>query len=171
MSKAIIKWTQCNCQKGDILPWAAICGSYYYIVSNFTSLRMHPSSNYLLLLVSSKSLKCTLPVKGFTILQFLPSLGYFNNLCNQCENAVKVTSLCLQQVLEELKKSNFTLLNQNIQFDENGDFKSGSYSIVFWNQTGDAQEIGFYSFYPSVQFFINNTMIKWYTDGDVSCVF
>lgn len=132
---------------------------------------MHPSSHYLLLLVSSKSLKCTLSVKGFTILQFLLSLGYFNSLSNKSEYPVTVTSLCLQQVLEELQKSNFTLLNQNIQFDENGDFKSGSYSVVFWNQTGDAQEIGFYSFYPSLQFFINNTMIKWYTDGDVSCVF
>uniref|UniRef100_A0A8C2WM46 G-protein coupled receptors family 3 profile domain-containing protein n=1 Tax=Cyclopterus lumpus TaxID=8103 RepID=A0A8C2WM46_CYCLU len=37
-------------------------------------------------------------------------------------------------VLAELKKSNFTLLNQSVTFDENGDPNYGSYSIVFWNQ-------------------------------------
>ncbi|XP_004554154.2 taste receptor type 1 member 2-like [Maylandia zebra] len=93
--------------------------------------------------------------------------GLHNALqCGDGKCSDKIT-LFPYMVLEELQKSNFTLLNQNIQFDENGDFKSGSYSVVFWNQTGDAQEIGFYSFYPSLQFFINNTMIKWYTDGDV----
>ncbi|XP_018544356.1 LOW QUALITY PROTEIN: taste receptor type 1 member 1-like [Lates calcarifer] len=70
-------------------------------------------------------------------------------------------------VLAELKKSNFTLLNQSIPFDENGDPKFGSYSIVFWNHSGDVQEIGFYKFYPSVQSFINNSQIQWYTNGEV----
>ncbi|KAI9530980.1 hypothetical protein NQZ68_000471 [Dissostichus eleginoides] len=46
-------------------------------------------------------------------------------------------------VLEELKKSNFTLLNESIRFDENGDPNYGSYSVVFWNHSGDAEEIGF----------------------------
>ena len=73
------------------------------------------------------------------------------------------------QVLAELKKSNFTLLNQSIQFDENGDPKFGSYSIVFWNHDGDAEEIGFYKFHPSVNFFINSSKIQWYTQGEVSC--
>ncbi|XP_068569039.1 taste receptor type 1 member 1-like [Cebidichthys violaceus] len=70
-------------------------------------------------------------------------------------------------VLAELKKSNFTLLNQLIQFDENGDPNFGSYSIVFWNQSSDAEEIGFYRYHPSVNFFINNTNIQWYTNGEV----
>ncbi|GLD63511.1 taste receptor type 1 member 1-like protein, partial [Lates japonicus] len=70
-------------------------------------------------------------------------------------------------VLAELKKSNFTHLNQSIQFDENGDPKFGSYSIVFWNHSGDAEEIGFYKFHPSVQSFINNSQIQWYTNGEV----
>ncbi|XP_072223137.1 taste receptor type 1 member 1-like [Leuresthes tenuis] len=70
-------------------------------------------------------------------------------------------------VLEELKKSNFTLLNQSIQFNENGDPKFGSYSIVFWNSTGDAEEIGFYHFHPSVNFYINDSKIQWYTNGEV----
>ncbi|XP_034733616.1 taste receptor type 1 member 1-like [Etheostoma cragini] len=70
-------------------------------------------------------------------------------------------------VLAELKKSNFTLLNQRIQFDDNGDPKYGSYSIVFWNQSGDAEEIGFYDFYPSAISFINSTKIEWYTKGEV----
>nr|XP_033466683.1 taste receptor type 1 member 2-like [Epinephelus lanceolatus] len=71
------------------------------------------------------------------------------------------------KVLAELKKSNFTLLNHNIQFDENGDPTFGSYSIVFWNHSGDAEEIGFFKFNPSVNFFINDSKIQWYTNGDV----
>ncbi|XP_034552720.1 taste receptor type 1 member 1-like [Notolabrus celidotus] len=70
-------------------------------------------------------------------------------------------------VLEELKKSNFTLLNQDIKFDENGDPKYGPLAIVFWNQTGDAEEIGFYHFHPSTDFFINNSKIKWNTNDGV----
>ncbi|XP_044207892.1 taste receptor type 1 member 1-like [Thunnus albacares] len=65
-------------------------------------------------------------------------------------------------VLAELKKSNFTLLNRSIQFNENGDPKYGSYSIVYWNQSGEAEEIGFHKFYEGVLFFINNTKIRWY---------
>ncbi|XP_068454301.1 taste receptor type 1 member 1-like [Clinocottus analis] len=68
-------------------------------------------------------------------------------------------------VLAELKKSNFTLLNQSVTFDENGDPNYGSYSIVFWNQSGDAVEIGFYNFHPRY-FFINNT-IQWHTKEKV----
>ncbi|XP_076597566.1 taste receptor type 1 member 1-like [Chaetodon auriga] len=70
-------------------------------------------------------------------------------------------------VLAELKKSNFTLLNQSIQFDENGDKKFGSISIVFWNHSGIAEDVGFYKFYPQVNFFINTTKIQWYTKGEV----
>ncbi|XP_070696222.1 taste receptor type 1 member 1-like [Pempheris klunzingeri] len=70
-------------------------------------------------------------------------------------------------VLAELKKSNFTLLNQSIHFDENGDPKYGSYSIVFWNQSGDAQEVGFYHFHPWVNFFMNSTKMQWNTNGEV----
>ncbi|XP_035513502.1 LOW QUALITY PROTEIN: taste receptor type 1 member 1-like [Morone saxatilis] len=70
-------------------------------------------------------------------------------------------------VLAHLKKSNFTLLNQSVEFDENGDPKHGSYSIVFWNHSGDAEEVGFYNFHPSLHFFINNSKIQWYTKGEV----
>ncbi|KAM8864628.1 taste receptor type 1 member 2.2 [Spinachia spinachia] len=69
-------------------------------------------------------------------------------------------------VLAELKKSNFTLLNQSIQFDENGDPTFGFYSIVFWNRSGDAEEIGFYKIHPSDQLFINKTKIQWNPNGE-----
>ncbi len=75
------------------------------------------------------------------------------------------------QVLAELKKSNFTLLNRSIQFDENGDPKYGSYSIVFWNQSGDVEEVGVYHFHPWVNFLINNSKIQWNTKGEVRCFF
>ncbi|XP_040914058.1 taste receptor type 1 member 1-like [Toxotes jaculatrix] len=77
------------------------------------------------------------------------------------------TTVYPHMVLAELKKSNFMLLNQSIQFDENGDPKFGSYSVVFWNHNGDIEEVGFYKFYPSAHFFINNTKIQWYTNGEV----
>ncbi|XP_073327020.1 taste receptor type 1 member 1-like [Pagrus major] len=70
-------------------------------------------------------------------------------------------------VLAELKKTNFTLLNQSIEFDENGDPKHGSYSILFWNYSGDAEVVGFYDFRPSLHFFINNSKIQWYTKDKV----
>uniref|UniRef100_A0A8C4EAJ5 G-protein coupled receptors family 3 profile domain-containing protein n=1 Tax=Dicentrarchus labrax TaxID=13489 RepID=A0A8C4EAJ5_DICLA len=70
-------------------------------------------------------------------------------------------------VLAHLMKSNFTLLNRSIEFDENGDPKFGSYSIVFWNHSGDAEEVGFYNFHPSFHLYINNSKIQWYTTGEV----
>uniref|UniRef100_A0A7N8WY05 Taste receptor type 1 member 1-like n=1 Tax=Mastacembelus armatus TaxID=205130 RepID=A0A7N8WY05_9TELE len=72
-----------------------------------------------------------------------------------------------RMVLAELKKSNFTLLNQSIQFDENGDPQFGQYSIAFWNASGDAQEVGFYNLYPSLNYFLNDSEIKWHGNGKV----
>lgn len=74
------------------------------------------------------------------------------------------------QLLAVLRKSNFSLLNESIQFDKNDDPKFGSYSIVFWNTSGEAEEIGFYRFYPSINFFINTSKIQWYTNREVSNV-
>ncbi|XP_015233222.1 PREDICTED: taste receptor type 1 member 1-like [Cyprinodon variegatus] len=82
----------------------------------------------------------------------------------KCNSNVKVHP---HMILTELRRSNFTLLNQTVQFDENGDPKYGSYSIVCWNQSGEAEEVGFYSFPPSVQFFINKSKIKWHDNGEV----
>lgn len=73
----------------------------------------------------------------------------------------------LHQVLAELKKSNFTLLNQTIQFNEYGDPKFGSYSIVFWNNEGIPEEVGFFQF-PAGNFYINSSKIQWFTNGEVS---
>lgn len=72
------------------------------------------------------------------------------------------------QVFAELKKSSFKLLNQTIQFDEDGEPTFGSYSLVFWNQSGNAEEIGFYKFHEAPHFFLNSTKIQWYTKGKVS---
>uniref|UniRef100_A0A3Q2C9K8 Taste receptor type 1 member 1-like n=1 Tax=Cyprinodon variegatus TaxID=28743 RepID=A0A3Q2C9K8_CYPVA len=69
-------------------------------------------------------------------------------------------------VLAELQKSNFTLLNRTIQFDKNGDLKFGLYFVVFWNHVGDAQQIGFYKFYPKVHYYIDSEEIIWYTNGE-----
>uniref|UniRef100_A0A3Q3AM69 Taste receptor type 1 member 1-like n=2 Tax=Kryptolebias marmoratus TaxID=37003 RepID=A0A3Q3AM69_KRYMA len=71
------------------------------------------------------------------------------------------------KILAELQKTNFTLLNRTIQFDKNGDLKFGSYSVIFWNDSGDAQQVGFFKFYPTVNFYINTSSILWYKNGEV----
>ncbi|XP_068607817.1 taste receptor type 1 member 1-like [Brachionichthys hirsutus] len=70
-------------------------------------------------------------------------------------------------ILAELKKSNFTLLNQSIEYDENGDPKFGYYDVVYWNHRGDAEKVGFFSFHPRVSFSINSSKIQWYKEGAV----
>ncbi|XP_061129169.1 taste receptor type 1 member 1 [Syngnathus typhle] len=70
-------------------------------------------------------------------------------------------------VLVELKKSNFTLLNQRVQFDEHGDPNFGSYSIVFWNKSGGIEEIGVYGFSSSLSFAINDSRIHWHGEWEV----
>ena len=79
--------------------------------------------------------------------------------------------VCPLQVLAELKQSNFTLLNQSIQFDENIEPRFGTYSIVFWNDSGEAEVIGYYKFQPSIYYYIDENKIQWYTDGEVSGYF
>ncbi|KAM4562518.1 taste receptor type 1 member 1-like [Odontesthes bonariensis] len=86
----------------------------------------------------------------------------------KCNNSITVYP---HMVLTELRRSNFTLINQSVYFDENGDPMSGSYSVVFWNHSGDAEEVGFYYFHPSFQFFINSTKIQWHANGKVPTSF
>lgn len=71
--------------------------------------------------------------------------------------------ICLFQLLAELKKSNFTLLNERVQFNDNGDPLFGSYALLFWNQTGGTEIFGTCGFYPSLQFFINDSKIQWHS--------
>lgn len=81
-----------------------------------------------------------------------------------------LTIICLFQLLAQLKKSNFTLLTERVQFDDNGDPRFGSYAVLFWNQTGDPENFGACWFYPSVKIFINASKIQWHSK-EVSPVF
>ncbi|XP_068199049.1 taste receptor type 1 member 1-like [Antennarius striatus] len=85
----------------------------------------------------------------------------------RCDSNITISP---HMILTELQKSNFTLLNRKIQFDEYGDPRFGSYSLVFWNSTGDAEEIGFYK-YQSDDFFINNSKIQWHMNETVPTSF
>uniref|UniRef100_A0A8C6VZ63 Taste receptor type 1 member 1-like n=1 Tax=Nothobranchius furzeri TaxID=105023 RepID=A0A8C6VZ63_NOTFU len=85
-----------------------------------------------------------------------------------CNNSITVHPY---MVLEELKKSNFTLLNQSVQFDEHGDPKFRSFSIVFWNRSNDAEEVGFHQFEPTAHFYINDSKIQWFTNGEAPTAF
>ncbi|XP_030278003.1 taste receptor type 1 member 1-like [Sparus aurata] len=119
--------------------------------------------------LSAEDVIATNPSFSFTIYSAVYAIAHaLHNtlLCGsgRCNGNIKVYP---HVVLAELRKSNFTLLNQSIQFDENGDPKYGSYSIVFWNHSGDAEEIGFYELYPTITFFINNSKIQWYMNGEV----
>ncbi|XP_023812007.1 taste receptor type 1 member 1-like [Oryzias latipes] len=80
-----------------------------------------------------------------------------------CNKSIK---LYPHMVLEELRKSKFTLLNQTVHFDDNGDPKFGPYAIVFWNESGDAEEIGSYTFHPEHNFDINKSKIHWHGDKE-----
>uniref|UniRef100_A0A672FBS9 Taste receptor type 1 member 2-like n=1 Tax=Salarias fasciatus TaxID=181472 RepID=A0A672FBS9_SALFA len=82
----------------------------------------------------------------------------------KCDSNVTVYP---HMILAELKKSKFKLLNQTVEFDENGQPRYTSYRIVFWNSNGDAQEVGYYEVYPSSRFLLNSTEIQWHTEGEV----
>ncbi|KAM6977916.1 taste receptor type 1 member 2.2 [Aplochiton taeniatus] len=45
------------------------------------------------------------------------------------------------KVLEEVRKSNFTLVNRNVQFDDNGDPMTATYDILFWNKSGYVETV------------------------------
>lgn len=81
---------------------------------------------------------------------------------------IQLNCFSTHQVLSELKKSNFTLLNDRIEFDENGDPLHKFYSIVFWSHRGEAEEVGIYKFNPYPHFSINNSKIMWHSNNKVS---
>ncbi|RVE70363.1 hypothetical protein OJAV_G00063710 [Oryzias javanicus] len=83
---------------------------------------------------------------------------------DSCNKNIKVYP---DMVLEELKKSNFTLLNNTVQFNDDGDPKFGPYAIVFWNQSGNVEEIGSYTFHPTPNFIIDKSKIHWHGDEEV----
>ncbi|CAL8368750.1 unnamed protein product [Lota lota] len=69
-------------------------------------------------------------------------------------------------VLEEVKKINLTLLNRNIQFNENGGLKFPTMDIFVWAK-GGIKEVGSYETTPTVLLSINNSKIQWHTNGTV----
>uniref|UniRef100_A0A3B3VSQ2 Taste receptor type 1 member 1-like n=1 Tax=Poecilia latipinna TaxID=48699 RepID=A0A3B3VSQ2_9TELE len=83
---------------------------------------------------------------------------------NKCNRDTEVQPY---MVLDQLRKSNFTLLNVRVGFNDDGEPIFGSYSIVFWNRSSSAEEIGLYTFFPSVSFSINSTKIEWFTNHQV----
>ncbi|KAM6981954.1 taste receptor type 1 member 1-like [Tautogolabrus adspersus] len=109
------------------------------------------------------------PSYSFPVYSAVYAIAHALHKALQCgsDSCNRNTTLYPHMVLAALKKIKFTLLNQSIEFDDQGDPKFGSYSIVFWNNSGDAEEIGFYTFQTPVHFFINNSKIQWYTNGEV----
>uniref|UniRef100_A0A3Q3FYZ5 Taste receptor type 1 member 1-like n=1 Tax=Labrus bergylta TaxID=56723 RepID=A0A3Q3FYZ5_9LABR len=108
------------------------------------------------------------PSYSFSVYSAVYAIAHALHKALQCgsDSCNRNTTLYPHMVLAELKKLKFTLLNQSIEFDEYGDPKFGSYSIVFWNNSGDAEEIGFHKFQTPVNFFINSSRIQWYTKGE-----
>ncbi|XP_068607851.1 taste receptor type 1 member 1-like [Brachionichthys hirsutus] len=118
---------------------------------------------------SAKDILAVDPSFSFPVYSAVYAIAHALHNALQCGNDNCKGNIIVypHMVLAELKKSNFTLLNQSIQFNEEGDPKYGSYSIVYWNPRGDVEEIGFFKFHPSAIIFINNTKIQWYTRGEV----
>ncbi|XP_023126644.2 taste receptor type 1 member 1-like [Amphiprion ocellaris] len=109
------------------------------------------------------------PSFSFSVYSATYAIAHALHKTLQCEagRCDKNITVYPHKVLAELKKSNFTLLDQHIRFDANGDPRFGSYDVILWNYGGDAQVIGFYKFHSSVNFYINDTKIKWFTNGEV----
>ncbi|XP_069466630.1 taste receptor type 1 member 1 [Ambystoma mexicanum] len=75
-----------------------------------------------------------------------------------------LSNFLMPQLLEKIKKVNFTLHNQSISFDDNGEPLTG-YDIVMWNwneQNVSVRVIGSYSQRPS-KLHINEEGLKWHT--------
>ncbi|CAL9702581.1 unnamed protein product [Knipowitschia caucasica] len=70
-------------------------------------------------------------------------------------------------VLAEMKTSNFTLLNENIHFDENADPLFGFHTIVAWNNS-TAEVVGYHKIHPFIDFHIDSSKIHWPTNGEVT---
>ncbi|XP_061639375.1 taste receptor type 1 member 1-like isoform X1 [Phyllopteryx taeniolatus] len=104
------------------------------------------------------------PTYSFSVYSAVYSVAHALHNVLQCEKHTchRNISVFPHKVLVELKKSNFTLLNQSIQFDEHGDPKFGSYSIVFWNKSGEIEEIGYFELQSSVNMVIDETKIQWH---------
>ncbi|XP_028266066.1 taste receptor type 1 member 1-like [Parambassis ranga] len=118
--------------------------------------------------VSVEEIQTADPTFSFPVYSAVYAIAHALHRILQCESGRcnKALTAYPHLVLAELMNSNFTLLNQSIHFDENSDPKFGSFSIVFWNRSGEAQEIGFSYFRPQVNFYINSTAIEWY-NGEV----
>ncbi|KAM6930079.1 taste receptor type 1 member 1-like [Lycodopsis pacificus] len=115
--------------------------------------------------LSAEEILAVDPSFNFPVYSAVHAIAHALHNALQCESGRCKGNITVHphMVLAELKKSNFTLLNQSVTFDENGDPNFGSISIVFWNQSGDAEEIGICHFHPKFNFFINDTKIQWYT--------
>ncbi|XP_055366242.1 taste receptor type 1 member 2-like [Betta splendens] len=78
------------------------------------------------------------PSFNFPVYSAVYATSYALHHVLQCESGRCNDNITVYpyMILAELRKSNFTLLNETIHFDENGDPLFGSYNIVFWNQSG-----------------------------------
>ncbi|XP_027875235.1 taste receptor type 1 member 2-like [Xiphophorus couchianus] len=109
------------------------------------------------------------PSFNFPVYSAVYSVAHALHTVLQCETGRcnrRITGIP-HMILQELWKTNFTLLNQSVQFDENGDPSFGSYAIVFWNKSGEPEEVGLYSYHSSLPFIINRTKIQWHGNGSV----
>ncbi|XP_036433933.1 taste receptor type 1 member 1-like [Colossoma macropomum] len=71
-------------------------------------------------------------------------------------------------LLQYVRKSNFTLHNRLIRFDEYGD-PPASFAVVHWRPKRDPffLMVGTYDTYPTVRFTLNNNLVSWYDNGTV----
>lgn len=71
-------------------------------------------------------------------------------------------------MVKALKNITFTLYNQSIEFDENGD-PPAIYDIVFWNWTSKTIDtVGSYNSMLEPSFSLDQDLIHWHSGKDVS---
>ncbi|KAJ3586146.1 hypothetical protein NHX12_012547 [Muraenolepis orangiensis] len=69
-------------------------------------------------------------------------------------------------VLDELKKTNMTILNLTVQFNEKGGLRFPSMNLFIWTKAG-VEQVGSYETTPTVLLSIDNSKLQWHTNGTV----
>ncbi|KAL7884314.1 hypothetical protein AOLI_G00070840 [Acnodon oligacanthus] len=110
------------------------------------------------------------PTYSFTIYAAVYTFAHALHVALNCSKVgcSKVQDIPSYLLLQYVRKSNFTLNNRVIRFDENGD-PPASFAVVHWRPKRDPffVMVGTYDTYPTVQFTLNNNLVSWYDNGTV----
>ncbi|KAI4902801.1 hypothetical protein NFI96_011175 [Prochilodus magdalenae] len=110
------------------------------------------------------------PTFSFSVYAAVYTMAHALNTVLNCSKmgCNKVQELPSYLLLQHMLKANFSLLNRQIRYDENGD-PPASFSVVLWRpkKVPPFQIVGTYEAYPTVRFTMHNDLVVWYDNGTV----